>query len=142
MKLFRILEIISASMVLFSTQTMAEDASRGKIEYSNSCSACHGESGGGNGPLAELLTVKLPDLKQLAKNNGGVFPFERIYQIIDGRQHVKAHGSREMPVWGPRYEKQAEQPYASELLDQDTIELIARTRIIALIDYLYSIQEK
>ena len=40
-----------------------------------------------------------PDLTQFTKRNGGMFPSERVYRIIDGRD-VPSHGDREMPVWG------------------------------------------
>ena len=38
----------------------------GKIEYMNHCAACHGESAVGDGPLAELMTVPVPDLTQVS----------------------------------------------------------------------------
>lgn len=49
----------------------------------------------------------MPDLTALAKNNNGVFPFDRVYQIIDGRREVLAHGPRDMPVWGRNFNMQS-----------------------------------
>ena len=70
----------------------------GKQEFESKCAACHGLSGKGDGPQS---TVTRPaDLTVLAKNNGGVFPTRRVYEIIDGRQDVAAHGPRTMPIWG------------------------------------------
>jgi hypothetical protein len=36
-----------------------------------------------------------------------VFPFVRVFEMIDGRLDVAMHGSREMPVWGDRYKRDA-----------------------------------
>ena len=63
------------------------------------CSSCHGSTGRGDGPLAEHLRHTPPDLTQFTARNGGVFPRERVYRIVDGRD-VASHGDREMPVWG------------------------------------------
>lgn len=43
------------------------------------------------------------DLTTLAKRNKGVFPFDRVYAVIDGREIVRGHGDRDMPAWGDRY---------------------------------------
>jgi mono/diheme cytochrome c family protein len=65
------------------------------------CASCHGKDGRGNGPAAPALKVTAPDLTAIAKNNGGRFPSVRVRQIIMGEDVITAHGSREMPVWGP-----------------------------------------
>ena len=61
--------------------------------------------GKGDGPLAVLLKNPVPDLTTIQKNNAGVFPFDRVYGIVDGREAVAAHGPREMPVWGLKKQK-------------------------------------
>jgi hypothetical protein len=45
------------------------------------------------------MTQKVADLTTNSKRNKGVCPFAHVYEVIDGRQDVKGHGSREMPVW-------------------------------------------
>jgi hypothetical protein len=40
--------------------------------------------------------VAPPDLTLLARNNGGVFPAERISGVIDGRIEIVSHGPRDM----------------------------------------------
>lgn len=65
--------------------------------------AGHGSAAKGDGPMADQLGTAPAGLTQLAKKNGGIFPINAVYEKIDGRQEVKAHGSREMPVWGYRY---------------------------------------
>jgi mono/diheme cytochrome c family protein len=66
------------------------------------CAACHGTGGKGDGPAAPALRHAPPDLTLLAHRNGGKFPRDRVKAIIAGQeQSAAAHGSREMPVWGP-----------------------------------------
>jgi mono/diheme cytochrome c family protein len=69
--------------------------------YRAHCASCHGVDGRGNGPVAPALNTPPPDLTRIAERNGGIFPLERIKKIIAGDQMVSAHGSHEMPVWGP-----------------------------------------
>ena len=112
----------------------------GKFEYEGACVVCHGATGKGNGPFMGQLTTKIPDLTVLAKNNGGVFPFDRVYQVIDGREQIKAHGTRDMPVWGQAFRRQSSvyfQNYPAE--DQESN---ARSRILALTEYVYRLQAK
>ena len=68
--------------------------------YQNHCSACHGMRGEGDGPIAMLMTVTVPNLRELAKHNNGVFPTDRVTAYVDGRGPAQAHGGRQMPVWG------------------------------------------
>ena len=126
----------------FSVSTIvlaAEQIDIGKREYDTSCASCHGQDGRGHGSFAELLQVSMPDLTTLAKRNGGVFPISRVYNVIDGREEVKAHGTREMPIWGKHFTFRAapeydDYPYESEAF--------ARARILSVIDYLYRMQAK
>ncbi|MFZ5511188.1 MAG: c-type cytochrome [Pseudomonadota bacterium] len=117
----------------------AEKIDLGKREYQQNCVVCHGPGGKGDGSYGELLKTRLPDLTQLAKNNGGVFPVARVYEVIDGRQQVKAHGTREMPIWGTDYSVKAAEYYRD--VDYDP-EAFVRARVLALIDYLHRLQAK
>ena len=69
-----------------------------------------------------------------------MFPFDRVYQIIDGRQEVKAHGTREMPIWGLAFRRQTS-IYYQNYPPQDE-ESGARSRILALTEYVYRLQAK
>lgn len=60
----------------------------GKREYEANCAVCHGTRGEGDGPFAGLIEQRAPDLTLLAKNNGGVFPFARAYEVIEGGRDV------------------------------------------------------
>jgi len=110
----------------------------GKRDYRNYCSACHGLSGKGDGTLGEFLTLSIPDLTRLTKLNSGMFPAERVTQVIDGRADVKVHGMRDMPVWGDWFNAEA----ISQDTDRETRELIVQDRIQSLVGYIESIQEK
>ena len=67
--------------------------------YRAYCATCHGTNGKGDGPVARSLKVAPPDLTTLASK--GQFPTERVRQTILGDAVVAAHGTREMPIWGP-----------------------------------------
>jgi mono/diheme cytochrome c family protein len=65
------------------------------------CASCHGVDAKGAGPVAPALRTRVPDLTLLDWNNRGQFPAVRTRQMITGDEIVAAHGSREMPIWGP-----------------------------------------
>jgi mono/diheme cytochrome c family protein len=113
----------------------------GKQEYIFSCADCHGVDGKGNGPVAPYMKAKVPDLTVLAKSNAGVFPFARVYDVIDGRQAVGAHGPRDMLIWGNEYREEAIRSSAGFATAQE-LSSFARGRIIALIGYIYTLQAK
>lgn len=69
--------------------------------YRAYCASCHGVDAKGKGPAVPALKSKVPDLTVLAKNNGGQFPEARVRKAIMGDEVLAAHGSREMPIWGP-----------------------------------------
>jgi mono/diheme cytochrome c family protein len=111
----------------------------GKQQYDHSCAACHGASGKGDGPVGSYLARRPPDLSVLAKNNGGVFPVDRVVQAIDGRLDIKPHGGREMPVWGTRFSIQAAEYYFDAPYES---EAYVRGRMLSLADYLHRLQMK
>lgn len=121
---------------------MAQDESVGQLEYMASCATCHGPEGKGNGTFAAFLDVDMPDLTQLSKNNGGKFPVNRVYGIIDGREEISAHGTRYMTIWGSRYNAEMiEKLDAFGPTSKETVERMVRGRILELVFFLASIQE-
>ena len=138
---------IATITIVSGGQAVAEVLEPGKAEYHSSCAPCHGSEGKGTGPVSIGLKVTPPDLTALAKKNNGVFPFNSVYEIIDGRKTVVAHGTRDMPIWGDRYAPEPSKgliPRPSEnilSLFYDP-EAVVRMRILAVIDYLNRIQEK
>jgi mono/diheme cytochrome c family protein len=133
--------VLAAVLVAASPFVYAEGGDIGKQEYFSKCAACHGKEARGNGPVADSLKVKVPDLTVLAKNSGGVFPFARVYDVIDGREAVAAHGPRNMPVWGNEYWQEGAGASGREA-SQPELGSYARGRIIALIGYISTLQVK
>lgn len=72
----------------------------GQQMYVTYCASCHGSSGTGNGPAAQALKSPPPDLTTLSKNNGGVFPSDRVGSVLRLGVAAPAHGSADMPIWG------------------------------------------
>jgi mono/diheme cytochrome c family protein len=131
---------LALGLVLVAGAAPAQEkiTSFGQYEYMNSCAQCHGADGTGGGPMAGFLTAGLPDLTQLSVGNGGVFPVRRIYEVIEGSQDIGPHGSREMPAWGGRYQAASDGQMGADIgVSRD---VYVRTRILALIEYLDSLQ--
>jgi mono/diheme cytochrome c family protein len=95
------------------------------------CASCHGTSGVGDGPLASSMRRKPANLTQIAKRNGGQYPSELVYRVIDGRQPVRGHGGPDMPVWGDAFAR------TSDASDEASV----KRKIDALVEYLRAIQE-
>jgi mono/diheme cytochrome c family protein len=106
----------------------------GEIEYQNYCAVCHGVDGRGQGIMSKYLTVRPTDLTQIAKKSGGAFPFWQVYRTIDGREEVRGHGTRDMPVWGDRFRAQAGGNDSGSRAQ-------AAGRLLGLVFYLQHIQE-
>lgn len=103
----------------------------GKQMYSNYCAPCHGMDGRGHGPAATALKAQPTDLTGLRGKNHGKFPDSHIVAVLQFGTNVPAHGSAEMPVWGPILSKMnLENPQDKQL------------RISNLSRYLESIQAK
>jgi mono/diheme cytochrome c family protein len=103
----------------------------GKDLFREYCAVCHGANGTGGGPAASALTWPPADLTALAGKNGGKFPELRVRQSIsEENASISAHGSAEMPVWGPI------------LRSVGPNEKIGAVRIYNLVKYIESIQQK
>ena len=86
----------------------------------------------GRGPVAPVLREPPPDLTRIAARRGGVFPEAQLARIIDGRDPIVSHGSREMPVWGRRFS--AGMPPSAQA------EAVRRGQTILLVNYLRTMQ--
>ena len=78
-------------------------AASGQEMYTNYCAVCHGKDGKGGGPAADALKTPPTDLTTLAKKNGGKYPALHVTSVIRGEGNLPAHGSKDMPVWGPLF---------------------------------------
>ena len=122
------------------TPALSTDMSIGQHEYEMYCAACHGSSGRGDGWFSRYLKNPTPTIRQLKKRNGGVFPVEHVYDVIDGKKVANVHGSREMPIWGNVFlvESQKVVPFYGQVpADQGVV----RARILGLIEYISQLQE-
>jgi len=108
----------------------------GKQGFIDSCSLCHGVDAKGEGRFSQMLLIPTADLTQLSKNNNGNFPYKDVYYIIDGRDAIKQHGSRSMPIWGNRF-----QSTTWFNVDKGNAETLVTGKIFELLLYLESIQE-
>ena len=140
MKRMTFVILILATTLSLSKMASAqkEKADVGKLEFEVHCAVCHGMDAKGNGPYVSSLKAAPPDLTLIARSNGGVFPSDRIIGVIDGRVQVTSHGSRDMPIWGDRYEITAAEHFAGSPYDQ---EAFIRGRVLILADYLSRIQQ-
>jgi mono/diheme cytochrome c family protein len=119
----------------------AAEISIGQREYEGKCAMCHGASGKGDGWLAAHLQRRPQSLVGLRRDNGGVFPFDRVYQVIDGRKEVRVHGPRAMPVWGDVYRVESDKIYGTALERYFADDGMVRARILALTEYISRFQE-
>ena len=121
-------------LVLFCTGTPghAAEQNSGKQYFAKYCSSCHGIDGKGNGPVSRDLNTKPADLTLIKKRNGGVFPLDDVMATIDGRRFVRAHGDREMPVWGEIFYEEVDRQRYKELTT------LLKAKIIA--EYIASLQ--
>lgn len=126
----------------FAGWAQADENRIGEDEYKSHCAVCHGPDGKGNSAFSGLITIALPDLTRLSANNGGVFPLNRVYAIVDGREELKAHGTRYMPIWGSRYSAELTEAIDPFLPNREkAIEKIVNTRIVELVFYIASLQK-
>ena len=131
---FALLVALPVMAAAQSTTTKRPDF--GQQEFEARCASCHGRDGKGQGPIADLLRKAPPDLTALSRGNGGIFPISRVYDSIVG-DDVKAHGSRDMPVWGQVYRLRAGEHYVDTYYDP---EAYVRVRVLALVEYISRLQ--
>jgi len=101
----------------------------GSNNFDQYCVVCHGKDAKGTGPLAATLKPKPADLTGLAVRNGGEFPAQLVFDVIDGAKKIKGHGGGDMPEWGEAFSRSS-----------DTGKDGARKRIETLVAFLESIQ--
>lgn len=132
------LALLIAGAAALSTPGHAQDASIGQEIFQQRCSICHGPTGAGEGIVGELFTQKPKDLRLLAKEAGGAFPFSEVYQAIDGRREIAGHGSSEMPIWGEYFMTEA---IDNPAINEKDARLMTQGRILSVVYYLQTIQQ-
>jgi mono/diheme cytochrome c family protein len=111
--------------------SQGQEIRHGQTIYRIYCVVCHGDNGHGDGPTSSVLKVKVPDLTEISKRNNGVFPLEHVQRKIDGTEPTGlAHGTREMPIFGPVFTQTGPSGETG------------KTRVRDLTKYLQSIQTR
>jgi len=97
--------------------------------FKSYCAACHGKDAKGAGPATVDLKSTPPDLTTLAKRHDGKFPADYVSNVLRNGVKAPAHGSSDMPVWGPLF---------AAVDGHD--EALVNMRISNLVHYLESLQ--
>jgi mono/diheme cytochrome c family protein len=124
--MIRLFTWVTATILLLAPTTHSFAADNGGKEmYLKYCASCHGSEGRGDGPVSRDLKVKVPNLTLLRGNNKGAYPLDRVMSSIDGSRTVRAHGTRNMPVWGEVFRQEYEKEKYTELTSLLKAKLIA-----------------
>ena len=98
---------LALAAVAHAQDSTAPDAfadESGRDIYVAHCAPCHGMDGGGDGPVIRALKTRPDDLRELSARTGRGFSRAALGAFILGRQRPPAaHGTSEMPVWGPLF---------------------------------------
>ncbi len=122
--------LFAPGLVTTAAAQVYEQTTPGSEVFRTYCASCHGTSARGDGPLAGSMLKKPANLTEIAKRNGGEFPSEMVFKVIDGRQPVKSHGGPDMPVWGDVFMK------SRDVGDAARVKVV----IQSLVDFLGGIQ--
>jgi mono/diheme cytochrome c family protein len=139
MRTFAVIALVGASCLLHAANQdkpaikmvppSSTSAASGPEMFNTYCAVCHGKSGKGDGPAAASLKKPATDLTQIARRNGGKYPDLQVRQTLIDEIHG-AHGSSEMPIWGPVFKS------------IDMGDSLWRLRVQNLVDYIHTIQAK
>ena len=117
--------------VIKKTAITQTSAASGQEMYTHYCASCHGIDGKGAGPAASALKTPPSDLTMLSKKHDGKFPAEKVASTLKFGEATPAHGSLDMPVWGPLF--QSLDKYHDAVVQQ---------RIANIVHYVQGLQVK
>jgi len=137
--------LLLALLFLAAMQTMAQEKDKtvqkapiqqtspasGREMFKTYCAACHGKDAKGGGPAAAELKTPPPDLTTLSTRHDGKFPADYVSNVLRNGAKAPAHGSSDMPVWGPLF---------ASVSGRDPA--VVSMRIANLVRYLESLQAK
>jgi mono/diheme cytochrome c family protein len=123
--------VLASALALVDAPVQAQTYSGGG-DYQVYCASCHGSEARGDGVIAKSLKKRPADLTRLSRRNNGLFPEQRVFATIDGRQPDSAHSASDMPAWADVFAKSSGSAGADN----------AAARIDALVKYLQTLQEK
>jgi mono/diheme cytochrome c family protein len=120
--------IVTALILLPADRLLAQT---GKEDYRHYCASCHGLDGTGR---QASIGAELPDLTQLRRRNRGKFPFEEVYEVVDGHSQSLWHRRRaDMPYWGEVFREEEKNTASKAKVE---------ARIAAIVEYIRSLQQK
>lgn len=131
--MYQLAKLVVIGLLISSTASVAFCQPDGKRDYAELCAQCHGPTGTGEGRT--LTEANPPDLTLLSKRNGGKFPFEHVYRIIDGREMTESHRRAAMPFWGQILQKPGQE-------NTPESNAAAKAKILGLVEYLRTLQKK
>ena len=130
--------LVSATLVWSATaagpwqqRPPREDYSSGAYLYRAFCATCHGETGKGDGPVADIADRRPADLTILRRNNGGTYPRDRVLRVLENVEPIPGHEPPAMPNWRNVLKT-----------TEGGNERVIRTRLEALADHVGTLQEK
>lgn len=86
-----------------ASNSPSSDPISGAGMYRLYCAVCHGKDARGDGPAASALKVPPPDLTKLTRRHDGKFPDAYVSDVLRNGVKTPAHGSVQMPIWGPLF---------------------------------------
>jgi len=105
----------------------------GQDAFLQYCASCHGPDADGNGPMAGELRARPADLTRLSERFGSPLRTRQLLDRIDGRDMARAHGNRDMPVWGRKLASNAPRTQGTETQTRGTL--------LIIIEWLATIQK-
>ncbi|MFN3972228.1 MAG: c-type cytochrome [Gemmobacter sp.] len=120
--------------VLLAACLPVAKAPTGAEDFATFCAACHGAGARGDGPAAQGLSRRPPDLTRIAARGGGAFPATRVMAKIYGYTGGRG-GAEVMPAFGPLLD--------GELVPYDGGDGIATptpVRLVQIAEYLRGLQ--
>lgn len=127
-----VLATLALTLAVIGSALGQDDEINGAGLFARYCASCHGPVGEGDGPVASVMAVAVPNLRTLRSRANGTFPRDAVVRYIDGRELPAAHGDRIMPVWGATFAEQAD--------DVESGDEIARRRIAAITAFVEQLQ--
>lgn len=142
MKRISILAVILCSCFVLAAWAQQEEKGLKKVPipysnptsgaqmYKNYCAACHGPKGMGDGPAVEFLKAAPPDLRTMTQRNNGKYPADRVKATLQFGTGGHAHGTSDMPIWGPLFRA------------RDTDQNVGKLRAYNVTAFIESLQQK
>jgi mono/diheme cytochrome c family protein len=125
--------VFAILLAVTASRALAQSGQQDYVEY---CADCHGVKADGRG-TSKVLSPEYPpaNLTLLAQKNGGKFPFDRVVNIIDGREAIPSHARIQMPFWGVTMQEPGK-----EFTPQSNARV--KARIDAIAKYIETLQVK